>query len=138
MKERTLVILKPDCLEKRLMPIVFERLQNAGLDMVACKMAKLDADILVRHYAHIADKPYYPPLAAFMSRRSVVLCVFEGEGAVAKVRKLLGPTNSQEAPAGTIRGDFGENTRENIAHASDSAENAKIEIERFFKPDEIF
>lgn len=138
MKEKTFVILKPDCLEKRLMPEVLRRIQNAGMELVACKMARLDEKILSEHYAHIVGKPYYPPLVAFMSRRSVVLCVFEGVGAVAKIRKLLGPTNSEEAPAGTVRGDFGENTRENIAHASDSSENAKIEIARFFRPEEIF
>lgn len=120
------------------MPQVLLRLQNAGLELVACKMTKLDEKILSDHYAHIVGKPYYPPLVEFMSRRSVVMCIFEGEDAVCKVRKLLGPTNSQEAPAGTIRGDFGWNTRENIAHASDSIESASVEIARFFKPEEIF
>ena len=95
-------------------------------------------EILAEHYAHIADKPYYPPLAAFMGRRPVIILVLEGEGAVAKVRKLIGPTNSEAAAAGTIRGDFGDNTRENIVHASDSPENAEIEINRFFAPNEVF
>ena len=138
MKEKSLIILKPDCMEKKLMPEVLKRFFNAGLDICACKMAKLGADILAEHYAHIADKPYYPPLAAFMGRRPVIILVLEGEGAVAKVRKLIGPTNSEAAAAGTIRGDFGDNTRENIVHASDSPENAEIEINRFFAPNEVF
>ncbi len=138
MKERTFVIFKPDCMEKRLLPDVLARLMKTGFNVVAFKMVKLEEPILREHYAHIVDKPYYPPLVEFMGRSPVVMAVLEGVDAVAKVRKLLGPTNSQEAPAGTIRGDFGENTRENICHASDSIENAQIEIKRFFKPDEVF
>ncbi len=138
MKERTFIILKPDCMEKRLAPDVLARFLKSGLDIVACKMAKLEEPILKEHYAHIVGKSYYPPLVSFMSRRPVIMAVLEGDDAVAKVRRLLGPTSSQDAPAGTIRGDFGDNTRENIAHASDSVENAKIEIARFFKADEVF
>lgn len=138
MKERTLIILKPDCMEKRLMPEVLGRFFAAGLDIAACKMARLDESVLEVHYAHIAGKPYYPPLVEFMKRRPVIIAVLEGDNAIKKVRELLGPTNSQEAPKGTIRGDFGENTRENIAHASDSPESAAAEIARFFAESEVF
>ena len=138
MEERTFVIFKPDCMEKRLLPDVLARLTKPGFKIAALKMARLGDEILAEHYAHIVGKPYYPPLVDFMKRAPVVMAVLEGSGAVGKVRSLLGPTNSQEAPAGTIRGDFGENTRENICHASDSPENAEIEIARFFKPEEIF
>ena len=138
MKEKTFVILKPDCMEKKLQPEILRRFLSAGLEIVACKMARLTEEILREHYAHIADKPYYPPLVEFMRRRPVILMVLEGEDAVARVRRMLGCTNSLEAPAGTIRGDFGLNSSENIAHASDSSENAKIEIARFFNEDEIF
>lgn len=138
MKERTLIILKPDCMEKKLMPEVMRRFFEAGLDIVACKMVQLKDEILAEHYAHIVGKPYYPPLLDFMKRKPVIIAVLEGDDAVAKVRALLGPTNSEEAPKGTIRGDFGLNTRENIVHASDSPENAKIEIARFFLPSEVF
>jgi nucleoside-diphosphate kinase len=138
MKERTFVILKPDCMEKNLLPEVMGRFLKAGLTLVACKMAALDEKILAEHYAHIVDKPFYPPLVKFMMRRPVVMGILEGDNAVARVRKLLGCTNSLDAPAGTIRGDFGLDTRENIAHASDSVENAQIEINRFFKAGEIF
>jgi nucleoside-diphosphate kinase len=138
MKERTFVILKPDCIEKHLVADVIARLTKAGFEIVALKMAQLNESILQEHYAHIVGKPYYPPLVEFMQRKPVIMMVLEGVDVVAKVRKLLGPTNSQEAPAGTIRGDFGENTRENICHASDSVENAQIEIARFFKSEEVF
>ena len=138
MKERTFIILKPDCLEKRLAGKVLDRFQSAGLDIVACKAAKLGEEKLREHYAHIFGKPYYQPLVDFMMRRSVIMCVLEGKDAVSKVRALLGPTDSTAAPKGTIRGDYGLNTRENIAHASDSPESAEREIERFFLPEEIF
>lgn len=138
MKERTFVIFKPDCIEKRLVPEVLSKFLKSGLDIAACKMVSLDEKILEEHYAHIVGKPYYPPLVKFMMRSPVILAVLEGTDAVAKVRRLLGPTDSCKAPAGTIRGDFGDDTRENIAHASDSPENAEIEIKRFFKPEEIF
>ncbi len=138
MKERTLIILKPDCLEKMIVGKVLQFFQDAALDIVACKMMKLDEKILAEHYAHIVGKPYYPPLLDFMSRRSVIALILEGEGAVQRVRNLLGPTNSADAPAGTIRGNYGLNNRENIVHASDSVENAQVEIARFFKADEIF
>ena len=138
MKERTLIILKPDCMEKKLMPEVMRRFFEAGLDIVACKMVQLKDETLAEHYAHIVGKPYYPPLLDFMKRKPVIIAVLEGDDAVAIVRALLGPTNSEEAPKGTIRGDFGLNTRENIVHASDSPENAKVEIARFFLPSEVF
>ena len=138
MEERTFIILKPDCMEKNLMPAVLAKFLDAGLELAACKMVRLDETILAEHYAHIADKPFYPPLVAFMTRRPVVMAIFRGDNAVARVRKLLGCTNSLEAPAGTIRGDYGRDTRENIAHASDSPENAEAEIKRFFLPSEIF
>lgn len=138
MKEETFIILKPDCMEKNLLPEVLGRFLRAGLEIIACKMTKLDDSILREHYAHIVDKPYYPPLVKFMQRKPVVMAVLRGDDAVARVRKLLGCTNSLDAPAGTIRGDFGLDTRENIAHASDSAENAQAEIARFFGSEEIF
>lgn len=125
-------------MEKKLEAAVLERFLKAGLDVVACKMSRLGEDVLREHYAHIVGKPYYPPLVEFMGRRPVIIAILEGDDAIAKVRKLLGPTNSLEAPAGTIRGDMGANTRENIAHASDSIESAHAEIARFFKPDEVF
>ncbi|MFI3291061.1 MAG: nucleoside-diphosphate kinase [Opitutales bacterium] len=132
MIEKTLIILKPDCLEKKLAGVVLNRFQEANLDIIDSKMMVASDEILASHYSHIADKPFYPNLKAFMQRRSVMVLILEGENAVATVRELLGPTDSTKAPKGTIRGDFGLNTTENIVHASDCVENAQIEIERFF------
>lgn len=138
MKERTFVIFKPDSLEKKLLPELLKRLQDAGLEIVALKMEKLKESVLKEHYAHIFGKPYYQPLVDFMTRRSVIMAILEGDNAVAKVRSILGATNPENAEKGTIRADYADNTRENIMHASDSLETAKTEIARFFKSEEIF
>ena len=136
--EKTLIILKPDCMEKRLAGAVLDRFQKAGFDIVAAKLMRLNADLLREHYAHIADKPFFPALAEFMGSRPVLVVALEGEGVIAKVRELLGPTDSTKAPKGTIRGDYGTNVSVNICHASDSPESAAAEIQRFFRPEEVF
>jgi len=136
--EKTLIILKPDCMEKRLVGAVLDRFQKAGFDLVAAKIIKLTPALLAEHYAHIADKPFFPELAAFMGSRPVLVAVLQGENVIAKVRELLGPTNSKNAPKGTIRGDYGTDVSVNICHASGSPENAAIEIKRFFKTEEVF
>jgi nucleoside-diphosphate kinase len=136
--EKTLIILKPDCMEKRLAGTVLDRFQKAGFDIVAAKLLQLTPALLAEHYAHIADKPFFPALAEFMGSRPVLVAVLQGEGVIAKVRELLGPTDSTKAPKGTIRGDFGTNVSVNICHASDSPESAAAEIARFFKPGEVF
>ncbi len=135
--EKTLIILKPDAMEKRLVGEVLGRFERAGFDIVACKMTRLSAALLREHYAHVADRPFYPNLEAFMSSRPVIIAVLQGPGVIAKVRELLGPTNSKNAPAGTIRGDLGTDSTVNVVHASDSPESAAAEIRRFFKPDEL-
>ncbi len=136
--ERTLIILKPDCMEKRLIGAVLDRFQKAGFDVAACKMMRLTDALLREHYAHVADKPFFPNLAKFMGSRPVVVAVLDGENVIARVRELLGPTNSLNAPKGTIRGDFGTDTTVNICHASDGVESANAEIKRFFAPAEVF
>lgn len=136
--EKTLIILKPDCVEKKLTAVVLDRFLKNGFNMVACKMMRLNKDILTRHYSHLADKPYFPPIVEFMMRSNVLVCVFEGENVIARAREMLGPTDSTKAPKGTIRGDFGTDMRENIAHASDSPESAAKEMANFFLPEEIF
>lgn len=136
--ERTLIILKPDCMEKKLEGLVLDRFLKNGFNLIACKMMRLDRDILTRHYAHLVDKPYFPPILDFMMRSNVLVCILEGENAISKAREMLGPTDSTKAPKGTIRGDYGTNMRENIAHASDSAESAEREIANFFSKSEIF
>ena len=94
--------------------------------------------MLAEHYAHIKDRPFYPEIEAFMMSRPVVGAILLGDGAVAKVRDLLGPTDSRKAAKGTLRGDLGTDNMRNIAHASDSVENAEVEVKRFFLPNEIF
>ncbi len=117
---------------------VVSRFEKAGFDIVGCKMTRLTATQLREHYAHVADKPFYPEIEAFMSSRPVIVLALRGENVVATVRDLLGPTDSRKAAKGTIRGDFGTEMMKNVVHASDSEENGKIEIARFFKTEEIF
>lgn len=136
--EKTLIILKPDCMEQRLCGTVLARFEVAGFDLLACKMARLTSAQLREHYAHVADKPFYPEIEAFMSSRPVIIAVLSGENVIARVRELLGPTNSKVAPKGTIRGDFGTEMMRNVCHASDSPAAAEAEVQRFFRADEVF
>lgn len=136
--EKTLIILKPDAMEKRFVGDVLHRFQSAGFDIVGCKMMQLDSAILRDHYAHVASKPFFPEIEKFMSSRPVIVAVLQGYGVIDKVRDLLGPTNSKVAPKGTIRGDLGSDMMVNVVHASDSPEAAAAEIKRFFKAGEIF
>ncbi|MEN9674403.1 MAG: hypothetical protein RIS76_299 [Verrucomicrobiota bacterium] len=135
--ERTLILCKPDCMEKNLAGEVLGRFQKAGLQLVAAKMLRLTPALLDEHYAHLADKPFFPEIVSFMSSRPVLALILEGDQAVTRVRDLLGPTDSRKAPAGSIRGDLGTSNMLNIAHASDSVENAALEVKRFFRSDEI-
>jgi len=136
--EKTLVILKPDCLNKGAAGTVIERFEQAGFAIAACKMTLLSQAILREHYAHLAKLPFFPEIEKFMGSRSVIILILTGERAVDRVRELLGPTDSAKAPKGTIRGDLGTDKMANIAHASDSAASATAEIQRFFGTDEIF
>jgi len=136
--EKTFVIFKPDCMAKHLVGTVLSRFEAAGFDVVGCKMVRLAPAVLREHYAHVADKPFYPEIEAFMSSRPVIVMALQGENIVQRVRDLLGPTDSRKAAKGTIRGDFGTEMMKNVVHASDSDENAKAELARFFQPGEIF
>jgi nucleoside-diphosphate kinase len=100
-------------------------------------MTRLAPALLRAHYAHVADKPFYPALEAFMASCPVIVMALEGENVVQRVRDLLGPTDSRKAAPGTIRGDFGTDVTINVAHASDSEANARIELARFFAPGEL-
>lgn len=130
--EETLIILKPDCIEAGICGEVISRFEAAGFTIVAAKVMQLDGALLREHYAHVADKPFFPEIETFMSSRPVFPMVLRGEGVIEKVRKLLGPTNSKEAPKGTIRGDLGTDMMRNVAHASDGPETAEVEKKRFF------
>lgn len=136
--ETTLILLKPDCITRHKAGEVLKRFEDAGFQIRGCKMFRADAGLLREHYAHIATKPFFPEVEAFMGATPIIALALAGENAVERVRTLLGPTDSTKAPKGTIRGDFGETMMRNIAHASDSRENAEIELKRFFKPGEIF
>lgn len=131
--ERSLVILKPDCMQKHVAGNVISRLEAAGLGIAECKIMKLDENILKEHYAHIAHLPFFPEIVDFMSSCPVMVMIVEGPNAIARIRNLLGPTDSQQALPGTVRGDLGTDKMRNIAHASDSKESADAEIKRFFR-----
>lgn len=119
------------------------RFEEAGLRIAACKMMHLSPEILREHYAHIADKPFYPEVEDFMRQSPVIALILEGDNVVDSVREMLGVTDCLEAAPGTIRAELGskedgKSKMCNIAHASDSAEAAEAEIKRFFDADEVF
>ncbi|MEK9783310.1 MAG: nucleoside-diphosphate kinase [Opitutae bacterium] len=130
--EKTLILLKPDCLQNQVAGKVISRFEEKGYGIIATRMIQLDDALLREHYAHVADLPFFPEIAEFMSSRPVLAMILEGENIVQGVRDLLGPTDSTAAPEGTIRGDLGTDRMRNVVHASDSPENAQIEIDRFF------
>jgi nucleoside-diphosphate kinase len=136
--QKTLIIFKPDCMEKKHVGAVVDRFEKAGFTIIGCKMTRLTPALLRDHYAHVASKPFYPEIERFMGSLPVIVMALQGEDVVAKVRDLLGPTDSRKAPKGTLRGDFGTDMMVNVVHASDSEENGRVEIARFFKADEIF
>jgi len=137
-KQTTLVLLKPDCVQDQHCGEVIRRFEADGFQIRGLKLMTLSTELLEEHYAHVADKPFFPGIVEYMQETPVVALALCAENAVARVRDLLGPTNSAEAPKGTIRGDFGEDISRNVAHASDSDENAAIELKRFFADGEIF
>jgi nucleoside-diphosphate kinase len=136
--QKTLIIFKPDCLEQRHVGNVIARFEQEGFAIIGCKLTRLTPALLREHYAHVADRPFYPNLERFMSSRPVIVMGLEGENVVQRVRDLLGPTDSRKAAKGTIRGDFGTDTTVNVVHASDSEANGAIELARFFRPEELF
>jgi nucleoside-diphosphate kinase len=136
--ERTLIILKPDALQRDLIGDIINRLERKGLTIVGIKMMRLDKALLSDHYAHIADKPFYQDVESFMQSAPVVIMALEGYEAVETVRLIVGATNPRQAAAGTIRGDLSIGNGRNLIHASDSVENGKQEVARFFKPEELF
>lgn len=135
--QQTLILLKPDCLEKKVAGQVIGRFEEKGYEIKASKMLLLDDDLLREHYAHVSELPFFPEIASFMSSRPVLALILEGEQVIQGVRDLLGPTDSNAAPAGTIRGDLGTDKMKNVVHASDGENSAAAEIERFFKFGEI-
>lgn len=135
--ERTLTILKPDCVRKELIGEVTRRIQEAGFDIVAMKMTRLTQDTAGGFYAVHKDKPFYDELCKFMSSGPCVPMILEKENAIEDFRELIGATNPEEADEGTIRADFADSVGENIIHGSDSVENGKIEAAYFFNEAEV-
>ncbi len=136
--QRTLIIVKPDALQRNLLGRIITRFEEKGLKIAGMKMMQLSDEILEEHYAHHKDKHFFDDLKGFMKSSPVVLLVLEGVDVIETVRLIVGPTNAREAQAGSIRGDFAMSKSNNIVHASDSLETAKVEIARFFKPEELF
>lgn len=135
--ERTLVLIKPDGVQRGLVGEIISRFEKKGLKMVACKMMRLDEAVLREHYAHIADKPFFPGVAKFMKSSPVLAMCWEGLECVEAVRLITGVTKGRAADAGTIRGDFAMSVSCNVIHTSDTVENAAKEVARFFNADEI-
>lgn len=137
-KQQTLVLLKPDALQRDLLGEIIRRFEMKGLKIVGLKFIRLTSEILDEHYAHLTDKPFFDSLKQFMMQTPVVGMVLEGYDAVCEIRKIVGSTNPREADAGTIRADFSMNVPSNLIHASDSVESATAEVQRFFTREEIF
>ncbi|EOH6656515.1 nucleoside-diphosphate kinase [Campylobacter jejuni] len=135
--EKTLSIIKPDAVKKGVIGKILDRFESNGLRIAAMKKVQLSKEQAENFYAVHKERPFFKDLVEFMISGPVVVSVLEGEGAVLKNRDLMGTTNPKEAKAGTIRADFAESIDANAVHGSDSLENAKIEIDFFFKPNEI-
>jgi nucleoside-diphosphate kinase len=135
--ERTLVILKPGVLQRRITGEVLSRFERKGLKIIALRLLLLDRTTVEAHYREHKGKDFYEKLLEYTLSGPVIVLILEGENAVAMVRRLAGPTDVREAPPGTIRGDYAYQTRINIVHASDSLASAEREIALFFKPQDI-
>jgi nucleoside-diphosphate kinase len=137
--EKSLILVKPDGLQRGLVGEIISRFERKGLKIIGIKMLNVEDALLEEHYSHLADKPFFEDIKKFMKSSPIVALALEGgEGSVAAIRTLVGPTKGHEAPAGTIRGDFGLSGSNNIVHASDSVENGSAEVARFFDSGELF
>jgi len=136
--EKSLVLIKPDAMQRELAGTIISRLQGQGLKLVALKMLHMDTALARRHYAVHEDKPFFEDLVKYITSAPIVAAIFEGENAVEAIRKATGATDPARAEAGTIRADFGLDVQRNAVHGSDSVENAGKEIKIFFTDDEIF
>jgi nucleoside-diphosphate kinase len=135
--ERTLVILKPDAVQRGLIGEILHRLERRGLRLAALKFSVITPELAARHYAEHEGKPFYPGLIEYITNGPVVLAVLEGKNAIAVVRTTMGVTNPANAAPGTIRGDFAVETGRNLIHGSANADDAAREVALFFGPDEI-
>lgn len=136
--EKTLVLIKPDAIQRGLIGEIISRFEHKGLKLAGIKMMGLDDVILKEHYSHLADKPFFNSLKNFMMSSPVIAMCWEGLEVVSAVRLLCGITKARAAEAGSIRGDFAMSVSCNVVHASDSVENAKKEVQRFFRDEDLF
>ena len=136
--ERSLVLIKPDAIQRELVGTIISQLEKVGLKLVAMKMLHLDKALAQRHYAIHKDKPFFDSLVNYITSAPIIAIIFEGKKAVEVIRKTMGATDPAKAEAGTIRGDFGLDIEHNTIHGSDSTETATEEIKLFFAEDEIF
>jgi nucleoside-diphosphate kinase len=135
--QQTLILLKPDCVHRRLVGTIIQRLEQKGLRLAAMKLVQAGRDLAAKHYAIHQGKPFYESLLQFLTSGPTVAMVWEGREAVQVVRTLMGPTDGTKAPPATIRGDFAISIQNNLVHGSDSPENAKTEIALWFRPEEL-
>ena len=136
--ERTLVLLKPDCVQRRLMGRILTRFEDKGFNVIALRMLQVTPDLARKHYAEHVDKPFYLGLEEFITGSPIVAMVIEGLEAIRVVRDMLGATNGLQAAAGTIRGDFSSSRQMNLVHASDGPQAVRREISLYFRDDELF
>lgn len=136
--EKTLILIKPNAIQRGLTGDIITRFERKGLRLAGVKMMFMTDEIVNDHYAHLKERPFFPYLKASMQAAPIIACCLEGAEAVETVRLMVGATNSRKALPGTIRGDFSMSGEQNVVHASDSVENAQIEINRFFKEGELF
>jgi nucleoside-diphosphate kinase len=135
--ERTFAIIKPDAVKKKVAGQILARIEDSGLDIIGMKKITLSEQAAQGFYAVHKERPFFGDLVKFMTSGPVVALALEGEGAIKKWRDLMGPTNSNDAPAGTMRGDFGTDVEQNATHGSDAPETASLEISYFFNASEI-
>lgn len=135
--ERSLVLIKPDAIQRGLAGVIICRLERRGLKLVAMKMLQMDKTLAQRHYAIHQGKAFFNDLVEFITSSPIIAAVFEGEKAIQAIRQTMGATDPAKASPGSIRGDFGLDIQQNLVHGSDSAETAKQEISLFFSPEEI-
>jgi nucleoside-diphosphate kinase len=135
--EKTLILLKPDCVQRRLVGTLLERFERKGLRLAALKLVQPSRGLAEQHYAVHKGKPFYDSLLQFLVSGPTVAVVLEGREAVSVVRDMMGKTDGAKSPPGTIRGDFGISVQNNLIHGSDSKENAAAEIALWFRPDEL-
>ena len=135
--QQTLILLKPDCVHRRLVGTILQRFEQKGLRLVALKFVQASRELAEKHYAVHKGKPFYDSLLAFLTAGPTVAVVFEGREAVAAARNIMGATDGVKAPPGTIRGDFAISVQNNLVHGSDSPDNAAAEIALWFRPEEL-